>query len=140
MKKETSLNILEVKIKGKKFNIDLTTELSISETRLNQAIVENPSVFVFLSQLKNEAIAKRDELERQKDIIFSKVYIATIESNPRATKELANHKANVSTKYQVANKEFLAEKERADKLISICRAFEMKAQLLQTLSSNLRKE
>lgn len=140
MKKETSMNILEVKIQGKKFNIDLTKELSISETRLNQAIVENPSVFVFLSQLKNEAIAKRDELERQKDIIFSKVYIATIESNPKATKELANHKANASTKYQVANKEFLGEKERADKLISICRAFEMKAQLLQTLSSNLRKE
>lgn len=102
--------------------------------------MENPSSYSLLCNLRTQAIAKRDILEKDKDLVFSKVYVNVIESNPKATKELANHKANMSTKYQVAYGEYLAAKEYAESIVSICRAFEMRAQLLQTVSSNIRRE
>lgn len=140
LKKDSKMNLLRIQFKGKKYEIDLTKELSITESNINNMIMENPSSYTLLCQLKADAIAKRDQLEREKDIIFSKAYISVIESNPKATKELANHKANASTKYQVVNEKFLEAKAFVEKLISICRAFEMKAQLMQTLSSNIRRE
>ena len=117
LKRESSINHLTVRVRGKKLDIDLSKELAINETSINKLISE-----------------------KEKDRIFSQVYVSVVDSNPKATKEYATHKANANTKYQVANDKFLEAKEYADKLISICKAFEMKAQLLQTFSSNIRKE
>lgn len=120
--------------------IDLAKELQISETKLNSLIADNPANYGLLLQIKSSAVAKRDQLEREKDQVFSQIYISVVDSNPKATKEYATHKANANTKYQVVNDKFLKAKEYADKLVSVCKAFEMKAQLLQTFSSNIRKE
>lgn len=89
---------------------------------------------------KIQGSSREGSIRKGKDRIFSQVYVSVVDSNPKATKEYATHKANANTKYQVANDKFLEAKEYADKLISICKAFEMKAQLLQTFSSNIRKE
>ena len=123
LKRESSINHLTVRVRGKKLDIDLSKELAINETSINKLISENPSSYSLISILKSKA-----------------VYVSVVDSNPKATKEYATHKANANTKYQVANDKFLEVKEYADKLISICKAFEMKAQLLQTFSSNIRKE
>ena len=140
LKRESSINHLTVRVRGKKLDIDLSKELAVNETSINTLISENPSSYSLISILKSKAVAARDQLEREKDRIFSQVYVSVVDSNPKATKEYATHKANANTKYQVANDKFLEAKEYADKLISICKAFEMKAQLLQTFSSNIRKE
>ena len=56
------------------------------------------------------------------------------------TNDMANHKALGSSKYKTAEKAFLKASYKASKLISICRAYESRERILQTLSANLRKE
>lgn len=140
LKKLQKQNLLKIKFDGEDYLLDLGKELQISETKINSLIADNPANYGLLLQAKSTAVAKRDQLEREKDKIFSQIYISVVDSNPKATKEYATHKANANTKYQVANDKFLKAKEYADRLISVCKALEMKAQLLQTFSSNIRKE
>ena len=100
LKRESSINHLTVRVRGKKLDIDLSKELSINETSINKLISENPSSYSLISILKSKAVAERDQLEREKDRIFSQVYVSVVDSNPKATKEYATHKETANTKYQ----------------------------------------
>lgn len=124
----------------KRVEIDLSKEWEITETTINSHLCNQSANYAFLSMVKNEYCSKRDEAEKEKDEAFSKAYISYKESNPRITNELATHKANSSAKYQLAYEKYIKAKKNADDLISLCRAYEMKAQMMQTVSSNLRKE
>lgn len=131
---------LTINFNGKKLDVDLQKELGISESLISSQLCSQPSNYALLCMIKSEAIGKRDLSEKEKDLAFSKAYINIKESNSRITNELATHKANASAKYQLAYEKYLKAKEKAETLISVCRAFEQRAQLLQTISSNLRKE
>ena len=56
------------------------------------------------------------------------------------TNEMATHRTNTSKKFQLAEDEFLKASAKANQLISLCRAYESRERILQTLSANLRKE
>lgn len=137
---EVKADVLEVKYHGKKIKIDITKELTINESVLNSQLRECPSNYAFLCSLRDKAIKVRDKAEKDKDRKFSELWIFFKGSDSKMTNDTATHRAINSKKYQDAEDAFLKASYEASKLISICRAYESRERILQTLSANLRKE
>lgn len=131
---------ISVKYKGKLITINITKELSIDENIINFQLKNIPSSYVFLSLLRDNLIKKRDALEREKNIAYSKAWLFYKESDNRLNNDTANHKALVNPKYLSVEERYLKAVHKANKLISICRAYESRERIIQTLSANIRKQ
>lgn len=133
-------DIISVKYKGKIVTINITKELSIDENMINSQLKNIPSSYAFLCLLRDNLIKKRDTLEREKNIAYSKAWLFYKESDNRLNNDTANHKAMVNPKYLSIEERYLKAVHKANKLISICRAYESRERIIQTLSANIRKQ
>lgn len=133
-------DIISVKYKGKIVTINITKELSIDENIINSQLKNVPSSYAFLCLLRDNLIKKRDTLEREKNIAYSKAWLFYKESDNRLNNDTANHKAMVNPKYLSIEERYLKAVHKANKLISICRAYESRERIIQTLSANIRKQ
>lgn len=133
-------DIISVKCKGKIVTINITKELSIDENIINSQLKNIPSSYAFLCLLRDNLIKKRDALEREKNIAYSKAWLFYKESDNRLNNDTANHKAMVNPKYLSVEERYLKAVHKANKLISICRAYESRERIIQTLSANIRKQ
>ena len=133
-------DIISVKYKGKIVTINITKELSIDENIINSQLKNIPSSYAFLCLLRDNLIKKRDALEREKNIDYSKAWLFYKESDNRLNNDTANHKAMVNPKYLSIEERYLKAVHKANKLISICRAYESRERIIQTLSANIRKQ
>lgn len=132
-------DVISVKYKGKLVTINITKELSIDENIINSQLKNIPSSYAFLCLLRDNLIKKRDTLEREKNIAYSKAWLFYKESDNRLNNDTANHKAMVNPKYLSIEERYLKAVHKANKLISICRAYESRERIIQTLSANIRK-
>lgn len=127
--------------KGKKVRINISEELRIDEQTLNSQIKELPSSYSFLLLLRTNAIKERNKLDRQKDIAYSEAYLYYKDSKAQGmTNEMANHKANTNAKYISIYEQWLTACNKASILDDICKSFESRERIIQTLSANLRRE
>lgn len=133
-------DVISVKHKGKLVTINITKELSIDENIINSQLKNIPSSYAFLCLLRDNLIKKRDTLEREKNIAYSKAWLFYKESDNRLNNDTANHKAMVNPKYLSIEERYLKAVHKANKLISICRAYESRERIIQTLSANIRKQ
>ena len=133
-------DIISVKYKGKIVTINITKELSIDENIINSQLKNIPSSYAFLCLLRDNLIKKRDTLEREKNIAYIKALLFYKESDNRLNNDTANHKAMVNPKYLSIEERYLKAVHKANKLISICRAYESRERIIQTLSANIRKQ
>lgn len=133
-------DVISVKYKGKLVTINITKELSIDENIINSQLKNIPSSYAFLCLLRDNLIKKRDTLEREKNIAYSKAWSFYKESDNRLNNDTANHKAMVNPKYLSIEERYLKAVHKANKLISICRAYESRERIIQTLSANIRKQ
>lgn len=133
-------DILKVKYQGKEISINVTEELSINESLLNSQLKDSPSNYAFLCGLRDTLIKKRDRLEKEKDRIFSELWLFFKNSDQKMTNDSASHRAMASKKFQNAEDKFLKASYKTSQLISICRAYESRERILQTFSANLRRE
>jgi hypothetical protein len=133
-------DVISVKYKGKLVTINITEELSIDENIINSQLKNIPSSYAFLCLLRDNLIKKRDTLEREKNIAYSKAWLFYKESDNRLNNDTANHKAMVNPKYLSIEERYLKAVHKANKLISICRAYESRERIIQTLSANIRKQ
>lgn len=133
-------DVISVKYKGKLVTINITKELSIDENIINSQLKNVPSSYAFLCLLRDNLIKKRDTLEREKNIAYSKAWLFYKESDNRLNNDTANHKAMVNPKYLSIEERYLKAVHKANKLISICRAYESRERIIQTLSANIRKQ
>ena len=133
-------DIISVKYNGKIVTINITKELSIDENIINSQLKNIPSSYAFLCLLRDNLIKTRDTLEREKNIAYSKAWLFYKESDNRLNNDTANHKAMVNPKYLSIEERYLKAVHKANKLISICRAYESRERIIQTLSANIRKQ
>ena len=133
-------DVISVKYKGKLVTINITKELSIDENIINSQLKNIPSSYAFLCLLRDNLIKKRDTLEREKNIAYSKAWLFYKESDNRLNNDTANHKAMVNPKYLSIEERYLKAVHKANKLMSICRAYESRERIIQTLSANIRKQ
>lgn len=133
-------DILKVKYQGKIIRINITKELSINESIINSQLKDSPSSYAFLCMLKNKYIKERDKLDREKEIAYSEAWLYYKSSDSKMNNDTANHKANTNKKYISIYNKWQKISNIAENLISICRAYENRENILRTISANLRKE
>ena len=133
-------DVLTVKYKGETIHINISQELSISENVINSQLKESPSSYAFLCLLRDKQIKLRDSLEREKDVAYSEAYMYYKGSGIPLTNEAAQHKANSNPKYKSLFKKWLRACHKSSNLISVCKAYEGREKILQTVSANLRRE
>ena len=79
-------------------------------------------------------------MEKEKDIAYSKAWLFYKESDSRLNNDTVSHKALTNNIYITLEKQFLKISDKANRLISICKAYEARERILQTLAANLRKQ
>ena len=130
---KTELKKLKVKFEGNIITIDIAKELSINENIINSQLRESPTSYYILCSL-------RDTLAIEKDEAYSAAWIFIKESNERFNNDYVAHKANISPKYKSIYQRYLKAVEKANKYISICRAYESRENILRTINANMRKQ
>ncbi len=133
-------DILKVRYQGKIIRINITKELSINESIINSQLKDSPSSYAFLCMLKNKYIKERDKLDREKEIAYSEAWLYYKSSDSKMNNDTANHKANTNKKYISIYNKWQKISNIVENLISICRAYENRENILRTISANLRKE
>lgn len=138
--KEIKSKPLEIKYAGKKYSIDIDQELLIDDSLVNSQIADVPRNYAFLCLLRDKYVNRRNVLEAQMNNAFSQAWIYYKESDSRMNNELATHKASTNKKYLSLKNKYLKASDKANVFISLCKAYETRERMIQTLSSNLRKQ
>lgn len=133
------LKKLNVKFEGKSIEIDIQKELSINENIINSQLRDSPSSYYILCSLRDKYIRERDLLAREKEEAYSQAWIYYKDANERWNNDYVSHKANLNKKYASICERHLKAVEKANKFISICRAYESRENILRTINANLRK-
>lgn len=136
---KTDIDKLKVKFQGRELIIDLQKELCINEAIINSQLKESPSSYYILCSLRDKYIKKRDELEREKDVTYSELWVFYKDANSRWSNEYVGHKVNSSKKYRSVYERYLKSVDKANQFIAICRAYENREAILRSLNANLRK-
>lgn len=132
-------NTLKILFQGKTYEIDLDQELMIDENMVNQSLRKSPSNYALLTMVRDRLVFKRDKLEKEKDQAYSKAWLYYKESG-NVNNETATHKAESNKAYQGALKRWLKADYEATRIISICKAYENRENILRTISANIRKQ
>lgn len=125
---------------GKKIVVNITKELSIDENLIDSQLKNHPSNYAFLSLLRDEYIYKRNKLERERDKTYSEIWSYFKSSDSRLNNDAVHNKVLTNKKYQSILDKYGKVSRKTDKLISICKAYESRERILQTISANLRKQ
>ena len=133
-------DIISFKYKGKLVTINISRELEINENIINSQLKNIPSNYALLCLLRDKIIKRRDKLEKEKDYAYSKAWLYYKESDNRLNNDTVSHKALTSKIYIKANDKYLKALDKANRFISICKAYESRERIIQTLSANIRKQ
>lgn len=123
----------------KKYRVDLNEELKIDENIIDGSLRKSPSNYALLVLVRDKLIYERDTLEKEKDQAYSKAWLYYKESG-NLSNEAASHKAEMNKAYQGCLERYQKAEYKANRLISICRAYENRENILRTISANLRKQ
>lgn len=136
----TDLQEIKVKFEKSTLVIDISKELSINENIINSQLKDSPSSYYILCKIRDKYIKERDSLARQKEEAYSQAWVYYKDSNERWNNEYVSHKANTNKKYCSLYNRYLKVADKANRFISICKAYEARENILRTLNANLRKQ
>lgn len=124
-----------------KFN--LHEELKIDENGINREIMEQPSYYGFLTLLQNKLQRVKDdkelELNKLKASLFIK-YKNSGEGSRPLSNDLAESKVLLNKKYRKALEDYNKSKTDLSTIESCVRAFHQRADLIRSISANVRSE
>lgn len=130
---------LTIYYRGKKHIINVSSELAVSPHIINKQLEQAPSNYAFLCLLRDKYVFRRDKLERSKMVAYSKAWVFYKEAG-NTPNDLADNKAATHPKYISISERLDKLNYKVNRLISICRAYESRDRILQTISANLRKQ
>jgi hypothetical protein len=146
---ESSVMRVSITFEGKEYKFHIGKELNIPEKSINSEIKIHPASYGFISMLHKRMIGKHRELERERKLRYSnrlQFFLSSKESkfyrknSKFPTKDLALSLVETDKEYIRIQAQIL-EIENSISLLEVCvRSMEVRANLLQTLASNLRKE
>jgi flagellar motility protein MotE (MotC chaperone) len=146
---ESKIMEVELRYNGEKIKFHLGEELKITQNQMATEIKEQPKVYAFIAVLHKKLIIQYESLESEREKVFGKQYtFYKTSKNTKYYQEYHKPPSDDATKSLVLSSEkytehmtkLLAAKHDMLVIGSIVRAFEQKADLIQTLSANIRKE
>ena len=147
LKYSLSSGIMNVNITygNETFKFNLIQESKIDRDVINKEITEQPSIYGFLTMLQTRIFNEMNFTERLMEKTYSKIYNKYKEEvNPQTgriyDKEYVEQLVISNKEFQLKRREFLELKADYN-IITVCvKTFEQRANLIQTLSANIRKE
>lgn len=141
--KTSRLNRITIKWQGETIKFNLFDELKISETALMKEIKLQPSYYGFLLMLHKKLLTKFEDLKLARENRYYTVFLQAKDerNNGRALNDdVCKARAKTDTEYIQLSRQCIKVKDDADAIYSCVKGFEQRKDLLQTLSSNIRKE
>lgn len=126
------------------FRFNLTDEIKISEEGIDNEIKNQANSYALLSMLHKKLIKAARDAEMEAKRVRAQQYLNWKQDiNPDTNRpypdEQCSSYAEVSEKYQAALRRWTDVQEKCNVLETCVRAFEMRNDLLRTLSANIRK-
>jgi hypothetical protein len=144
--KSSRLGKLTIKYGKEVFTFSLFDELAIKEVNLNRQIKDQPSAYGFLLLLQKKLNTEFEIAKSDRRKLQGKLYLKAKE-NLRAkstgkgySDEAAKAYVYKNSKYNMLTRRCIEVKDAADSIYAMVRAFEQRKDLMQTLSSNQRRE
>lgn len=142
---KSELMNISIKYGTEKFTFNLGTELKITEDRINFELKEQPSSYAFLSLLHKKLLRSLNDKLLEKDKEYGRLFNGRKDdTNPDTGKpyndELCKNYALKHDDYMEVALEVNILREKVGVLETAIRAFEMRKDMIQTLSANIRGE
>lgn len=124
---------------------NLNSELRINDDDLQGELITQPKYYGFLLLLQKKLTTEFEILKQRRKTIWAKLYLRAkgkmIEGTARQyTEEMAKSWADSHKDFQRITSQCIAAKDDADTIFAAVKAFEQRKDILQTLSSNNRKQ
>lgn len=141
---KSSIMEIYIELGDEVFKFNLNEELMISEQRIESEIMTQSNSYAFLAMLHKKLIKATKDSEMESSRVYSQQYLNWKQDiDPETQKPYNNDQAKayaeVSKKFQDAQKKWVELQEKCNVLETCVRAFEMRKDLIQTLSANIRK-
>lgn len=142
--RRSSVNIISIRYDGEEIILNIARAARISENNLEEEIKHQPSHYAFLSSLHKKLLTRFEQLKVQRQRVYGQLIMKAKERTNSSGRSLSDAQADkwvrTHKRYLAASEECITARDHADQLYAAVRSFEMRAALMQTLSSNLRKE
>lgn len=142
---KSDLMRVDVKWGSERFRFNLYEELAITEGRINEEVKSHPTSYAFLNMLYKKLILKKEHAESVMEKAWSSEYarqkrkINPVTNRPTSD-DLAKAKADTSPIVKARTEEYYSAKNDATIMEVAVKAFESRANLIQTLSANIRND
>lgn len=142
--RHSSVSILSVNYGKEAIIINIARATKIDEDDLEAEIKNQPSHYAFLFMLHKKLLTRFEQLKLQRKRTYGMLLAKAKERKNGYGRPLSDTAANkwveCHKRYISISEDCIQARDEADQVLGAVRAFEMRAALLQTLSSNLRKE
>lgn len=140
----SKLTQITINYEGEKFSFNLFDELRIREEAfMNKDLQTQPSYYGFLMLLHKKLITQFEDLKNTRKKIYGELYFEakglTLNNRPYSD-DLCKAYVEKHKKFVNATSSCIKAKDQADTIYSCVKAFEQRKDLMQTLSSNTRRE
>ena len=147
MKSEYPLERLDIRIvyRGRKYKVKIGKELAINESIINSQLKNHPSNYGFFTMIRVILLRDKDRAEKYLEYVRAKLFdrysnmVNEFTGKPY-TKEMVESKIKLNPNYGKAMNAFINAKFKWGQVDAAVKAYESRERLLQTISSNLRKE
>lgn len=113
--------------------------MAINEDEIESQLKQASFNYAILCRARDYLAKKRDLLNREKEEAYSKAWLFYKDSNERWNNEYVSHKANTNSKYMSLCERYIKLSEQVNTLITVCKAYENRLDVLRTLNANQRK-
>lgn len=142
--KGSDINKIDITYGGKRFCFNIWEEAKITEEGIDAEIKGQSSRYAFLFVLHKKLLARFETLKHERKSIYGSLLSqakSKVQTNGRPyTDDAAKGWVDGQKAFKKITQECIKAREDADILLGCVRAFEFRKDLIQTLSSNLRKE
>lgn len=140
----SKINIIKIKIGDERLVINLSEELMVKESELDDSLASAPAHYSYLSAIYSKVLRKKLDLAVEKDAAYSRAYMyfkssINEETNRPYNDDMAKAEALQDPEYLGVCNQLNEETEKANILYSATKAYEFKINLMQTISANNRK-
>ncbi|MDT9683415.1 hypothetical protein RND61_15305 [Streptomyces sp. TRM76323] len=127
-----------VDVDGQPFDVDLSQQLSISESEFVRDLKEQPALYDYWASILSMAIQKKKELALTVDLIKAQKSNQARATFDKITVNAVNDYVTVSPEYQSAINELTRWETQVSKIQYIVKAFEQRSNALAQLGAQMR--
>lgn len=141
---KSKVNAISITYNGENIKFNLFDEVQISMVSLDRELKNQPSYYGFLLLLHKKLSTRVEELKLERKKLWGELYLeaktSTTQNGRPFTDDMSKAWVECHKEYVLASRKCIRARDEADLLFACVKAFEQRKDLMQTLSSNQRKE